>query len=69
MISTNALGVSVDPLGRLVVMYRDEGDALVVVDITQVVESVAEYIFLHRATSVRAPGIANGTVANNRHVN
>lgn len=69
MIVTAALGVQIDPFGRLVVVYKNDRDETVVVDITSVVQSAAEYVFLTRATSVRATGPTNGLLADNRFVN
>ena len=68
MTSTLALGVSVDTMGRIVVMYRNDAAELVVVDVTSVVESVAQYVYMTRAVSVRAPGVPNGTIADSRYV-
>ena len=67
MISTLALGVSVDPMGRLVVMYKNDAAELVIVDVTNVVESIAQYVYMTRAISVRAPGVPNGTIADSRY--
>jgi hypothetical protein len=69
MIVTAALGVQVDPMGRIVVLYKNESDDTVMVDLTQVVEKMAKYVFDVRATSVRAVPPQQGMIADNRHVN
>jgi hypothetical protein len=70
MITTAAIGVNINPLdGHIVVLYEDADSQRVSVDITDVVENMARYIYNVRATSVRAVPPEMGSIASNRFVN
>jgi hypothetical protein len=67
-VATLAIGVSVDDNGYIVVKYM-QGGREITVDITAPVGQIAEYVFMTKATSLRAVGPGNGLVASNRFIN